>query len=286
MGVSRATAYKWLRRFRQEGPVGLEDRCSRPHHHPRRLSLKTEERIVAVRQHQRWGPHRLSAVLHVPRSTVYAVLVRQGCSRLRDFDRLTGTPVRYVRQRPGELVHIDVKKLGRIPPGGGWRMLGVEGYHHSQWGRVSLGYDYLHVAVDDASRLAFVQARPNERSDQAALFLEAAQRFFLSHGVRVERVLTDRGAAYTSKLFRATAAQLKIRPKTTRPYRPQTNGKAERFNRTLADEWAYARIYRTNAARLDELPRWLYRYNARRPHTALGGLSPLDVVNNVYGNNS
>lgn len=245
-----------------------------------------EERIVAARRQQRWGPHRLSAVLHVPRSTIYAVLVRRSCSRLHDFDRLTGAPIRYVRDRPGELVHIDVKKLGRIPPGGGWRMLGLEGHQNTRWGKGAIGYDYLHVAVDDASRLAFVQVLPNERGDQAARFLQAAHRFFLSHGVRVERVLTDRGSAYLSKTFRGTAAELGVRTKTTRPRRPQTNGKVERFNRTLADEWAYARIYRTNSDRLEVLPRWLYRYNARRPHTALGGLSPLDVVNNVSGNNT
>lgn len=242
-----------------------------------------EERIVAARRQQRWGPHRLSAVLRVPRSTIYAVLVRHGCSRLQDFDRLTGAPIRYVRQRPGELVHIDVKKLGRIPRGGGWRMLGVQGKQHSRWGQLAPGYDYLHVAVDDASRVAFVQALPNERGDQAAGFLRAAHQFFLRHGVQVERVLTDRGSAYTSRLFRTTATELGIQPKTTRPRRPQTNGKVERFNRTLADEWAYAYVYRSNSQRLDALPRWMYRYNARRPHTALGGCSPFDVVNNVCG---
>ena len=284
MGISRATAYKWLGRFRREGPGGLEDRTSRPHQCPRRLSRKTEDHVLAVRHHQHWGPHRLSAVTGVPRSTVYAILVRHGCSRLRDRDRLTGTVIRYVREQPGELVHIDIKKLGRIPAGGGRRMLGVQGRQHSHWGKGAIGYDYLHVAVDDASRLAFVQVLSGERADQAAQFLRAAHDFFLSFGVRVERVLTDRGGAYVSRLFRATAAELGIRPKTTRPRRPQTNGKAERFNQTLANEWAYARLYRNNAARLATLPRWLYRYNARRPHTALGGLSPLDVVNNVCGN--
>lgn len=284
MGVSRATAYKWLRRFRQEGLAGLEDRGSRPHHCPRRLPQKVEERVLAVRHQQRWGPHQLSAVLGLSRSTIYAVLVRHGCSRLHDFDRQTGTPIRYVRENPGELVHIDIKKLGRIPPGGGWRMLGVQGKQNAHWGRMAPGYDYLHVAIDDASRLAFVQARPNERADQAAQFLQAAYQFFLRHGVRVERVLTDRGSAYKSRLFRSTATDLGIQPKTTRPRRPQTNGKVERFNRTLAEEWAYACLYHSNEHRLDALPRWVYRYNARRPHTALGGLSPLDVVNNVCGN--
>ncbi|MBV9119424.1 MAG: transposase family protein [Chloroflexi bacterium] len=147
-----------------------------------------------------------------------------------------------------------------------------------------MGYDYLHMAIDDASRLAYVRALPNERGDTAVAFLHAANAFFLSRGVRVERVLTDNGSAYVSAVFRSALAELGMRHKRTRPRRPQTNGEAERFNRILAEEWAYARPYTSNPARLDALPRWLYRYNARRPHTALGGRSPLDVVNNVCGN--
>lgn len=281
MCVSRATAYKWVQRFREQGLAGLEDRSSRPHHCPHRLSHKLEERVLAIRRHQRWGPHRLSTVVQLPRSTIYAVLVRSGCSRLSDFDRLTGRPIRYVRDRPGELLHLDIKKLGRIPPGGGHR---VRGREKGGWGLRRMGYDYLHVAIDDASRLAYVRALPNERGDTAVAFLRAANAFFQRNGVRVERILTDRGSAYVSHTFRAAMAELDIRHKLTRPRRPQTNGKAERFNRILAEEWAYARPYTSNQARLDDLPRWLYRYNARRPHTALGGRSPLDVVNNVCGN--
>lgn len=281
MGVSRATAYKWLGRYREEGQDGLADRSSRPYRQPRRLPQHVEERVLAVRRHQRWGPHRLSAVLQLPRSTIYAVLVRAGCSRLADFDRITKQPIRYVRERPGELLHIDIKKLGRIPLGGGHR---VRGRAQGGWGKQRMGYDYLHVAIDDASRLAYVQALPNERGDTAVAFLRAANAFFLSRGVRVERVLTDNGSAYVSSAFRSAIVELGMRHKRTRPRRPQTNGKAERFNRTLAEEWAYARAYISNQARLDILPRWLYRYNVRRPHTALGGLSPLDVVNNVCGN--
>jgi transposase InsO family protein len=281
MGVSRATAYKWLHRYREYGTAGLEDRSSRPHRQPRRLPHQVEDRVLAIRRHQRWGPHRLSAVVQLSRSTIYAILVRAGCSRLADFDRLTQQPIRYVRERPGELLHIDIKKLGRIPPGGGHR---VRGRDKGGWGLQRMGYDYLHVAVDDASRLAYVQALPNERGDTAVAFLRAANAFFLSRGVRVERVLTDNGSAYVSRTFNACLAELGMTHKMTRPRRPQTNGKAERFNRILAEEWAYARPYTSNQARLDVLPRWLYRYNARRPHTALGGLSPLDVVNNVCGN--
>jgi transposase InsO family protein len=283
MGVSRATAYKWLHRYREEGTAGLSDRSSRPYRQPRRVPQEVEHQVLAIRRHQRWGPHRLSAVVQLPRSTIYAVLVRAGCSRLSDFDRMTHQPIRYVRERPGELLHIDIKKLGRIPPGGGHR---VRGRAHGGWGKLRMGYDYLHVAVDDASRLAYVQALPDERGDTAVAFLRAANAFFLSHGVRVERVLTDRGSAYVSRTFNASLAALGMTHKMTRPRRPQTNGKAERFNRILAEEWAYARPYSSNQSRLDALPRWLYRYNARRPHTALGGLSPLDVVNNVCGNYS
>ncbi len=283
VGVSRATAYKWLARYRQEGLAGLEDRTSRPHRSPRRLSQKTEEHVLAVRRQQRWGPHRLSVVVRLPRSTVYAILVRHRCSRLSDSDAATGTVIRYVREHPGELVHIDIKKLGRVPSGGGHRVLRPD---QSGWSSRGMGCDYLHVAVDDASRLAYVQALPTERGQAAAQFLRAAHRFFLSQGVEVERILTDQGVAYRSKVFEATAAELGLRHKRTRVRRPQTNGKAERFIQTLTREWAYARVYRANDDRLEQLPRWLYRYNARRPHTALGGLSPLDVVNNVLGNYS
>ena len=283
MGISRATAYKWVRRYRTEGPVGLIDRSSRPHHQPRRLPHQLEERILAIRRHQRWGPHQISHALHIPRSTIYAMLLRAGCSRLADFDRITKQPIRYVRERPGELLHIDIKKMGRIPPGGGHRIHGRRAGASSPH---RMGYDYLHVAVDDASRLAYVRAFPDERGDTARTFLQAAHAFFLARGVRVERVLTDRGSAYVSRTFNGALADLGITHKMTRPRRPQTNGKAERFNRILAEEWAYARPYASNQARLDALPRWLYRYNARRPHTALNGLSPLDIVNNVCGNYS
>ena len=284
MGVSRATAYKWVRRFQAEGSGGLEDKSSRPRQSPRALPVAQVNRILAVRRHQRGGPHRLSAVLQQPRSTIYAVLVRHGCSRLADFDRATGKPIRYVRSQPGELVHLDIKKLGRIPPGGGHRILGDQARPRSYWKEPARGYDYLHVAVDDASRLAYVQVLRGEGAEAVSAFLLQAARFFGRHGVRVERVLTDRGYCYLSRRFRAVGTELGLALKTTRPRRPQTNGKAERFIQTLLREWAYVRLYRSNDERLESLPRWLYAYNSRRPHTALGGRSPLDVVNNVSGN--
>jgi len=192
--------------------------------------------------------------------------------------------VRYVRERPGELLHLDVKKLARIPAGGGHRILGRE------MGRVGrprgAGYDYIHLAVDDASRVAYLETLPDEKGDTAARFLLAAAAFFASHGVRIERVLTDRAFAYTnSRPFTDAVQALGARHLVTRPYRPQTNGKAERFIQTLLHEWAYARLYRSNKERLDALPTWLQFYNCRRPHTALAGLTPMEaLVNNVHGN--
>lgn len=283
MGVSRAAAYRWVHRFRREGPAGLEDRSSRPQHSPRALSSHTERRILRARRRLRYGPHRLAVTLKLPRSTIYRVLCRHGRNRLADTDRLTGLPVRYVRERPGELLHLDVKKLGRIPDGGGHRMLGWEGRR-----KQGVGYDYLHVAVDDASRVAFVRAYPDERGDTAARFLYEAAAFFADYGVQIERVLTDRAWAYSrSAPFAAELHRLGARHLTTRPYRPQTNGKAERFVRTLTEEWAYRRLYPTNADRLAALPRWLARYNHRRPHTALGGVPPIAaLVNNLSGKNT
>ena len=281
-GVSRATVYKWLRRHR-EGR-GLEDASSRAKRCPHRLSEVVEQAVLAARRELKQGPHRLGAALGMPRSTVYAVLLRNGSSRLRDFDRLTSIPIRYVRERPGELVHVDVKKLGRVPIGGGHRLLGrAKGKRHSR--KVDHnGYDFLHVAVDDHSRLAYVEVLADERDRTTADFLLRAAAFFDTNGIRVERVLSDQGSAYRSRAFALASSQLGIQLRKTKPYRPQTNGKAERFIRTLVEEWAYARFYPTNDARLADLPAWLDFYNQRRPHTALRGQSPAAVVNNGDGN--
>lgn len=284
LGVSSATGHKWCRRYREEGAVGLEDRCSRPRRSPRRLGGPAEQRILRTRHRLRCGPHSLGARLGHPRSTVYKVLRRHGFSRLRDLDRPTGTPVRYVREHPGELLHLDVKKLACIPDGGGHRMLGRE---IGRAGRPrGAGYDYLHVAVDDSSRAAFVGVCPDERGETAARFLLEAAAFFASHGVRIQEIITDRAFAYThSRDFAEAVSILPARHIVTRPYRPQTNGKAERFIQTMLREWAYSRLYRSNQERLDALPRWLRFYNERRPHTALEGRSPMTtLVNNVRGN--
>jgi transposase InsO family protein len=269
-GVSRATAYKWLRRYRQEGLAGLEDRPSRPKRCPHALPPSRVRKILAARRRLRHGPHRLAPALGIPRSTVYAVLRRHGLSRLADADRSTGVPVRYVRDRPGELVHLDVKKLGKVPPGGGHRVTG----DRTRRGR-GIGYDYLHVAVDDHSRAAYVGVFSDELGTTTARFLLEAAAFYADHGVRIERVMTDQAKAYTnSRAFAEALGHLGARHLVTRPYRPQTNGKAERFIRTMLAEWAYARAYRTNADRLRALPAWVDFYNRRRPHTALDGQAP------------
>ena len=227
--MSRATAYKWLARYRAQGRAGLADRSSRAHHRPHALPARQVSRVLAARRRRRQGPHRLSYHLGIPRSTIYGVLRRHHMSRLADTDRASGVVVRYQRQRPGELVHLDVKKLGRIPDGGGHR---AHGRAAATRGR-GIGYDYLHSAVDDRSRVAFSQMLPDEKATTAAHFLVEAAGFFADHGVRIERVLTDNAKAYTeSVLFTETAARLGIRLKRTRRYRPQTNGKVERFNRT------------------------------------------------------
>jgi transposase InsO family protein len=284
VGVSRQTAWKWLRRFEAEGVAGLEDRSSRPARSPRALPRARVEAILTARHEHRFGPHRLAPIVGIPRSTIGDVLRRHGLSRLRDQDGPTGIPIRYVRERPGELLHIDVKKLGRIPDGGGHRFLG----RMTGTPRSHRGYDYLHVAIDDMSRVAYVAPFNDERGTTCARFLLDAAAFFASHGVRIERVLTDNARNYTgSQAFAGALTTIGARHKRTRPFRPQTNGKAERFNGTLLTEWAYVRRYDTNQARLDALPGFIDDYNERRPHGSLNGQSPMTVlVNNVSGNHT
>jgi transposase InsO family protein len=213
---------------------------------------------------------------------VYAVLARTGYSRLRDADRLSGVPVRYVRDHPGALLHQDHKKLGRIPDGGGHRLLGRAAGARG-WGQ--LGYDHFEVVVDDATRLAFVAQVPNERAAGASRALLDAAVWFAERGVRIERVMTDNAWAYTSPTFERAVESLDAVHKRTRPHRPQTNGKAERFIKTLLAEWAYGRLYRTNQERLDALPGWASYYNTERTHTALGGITPMEaLLNNLSGN--
>jgi len=283
-GVSRQTATKWVRRYRAEGLAGLEDRSSRPHRSPRRLAPEQVAAILAARHELGVGPHRLAPVVGSPRSTISDVLRRHGLSRLRDRDRPSGVPIRYVRERPGELLHLDVKKLGRIPDGGGHRIHGRGGGTR----RARRGYDFVHHAIDDASRVAYVDVFGDERGATCAGFLREAAAFFARQGVRIERVMTDNARNYVdSRLFQTAIADIGARHKRTRPFRPQTNGKSERFNRTLLDEWAYARPYTSNNERLIALPEFVERYNHHRPHTSLKGLTPMAfLVNNVSGNHT
>ncbi len=276
MGVSRQTAYKWLRRFADEGPAGLVDRTSAPKRCPHRLGPEVVATIVATRLETLYGPHRLAYELGRPRSTIYGVLRREHVSRLSFIDRPTRTVVRYERARPGELLHVDVKKLGRIREGGGWKMHGREMGSTGEQKRIKVGYDYLHVAVDDHSRVAFVQALKDEKAPTCAQFVRDAVTFFAAEGITIERVMTDNARNYTpSIIFKNALVDLGISHKRTRLYRPQTNGKAERFNRTLLEEFAYKTLFTSNEQRLWALGPWLDSYNASRPHTAIGGLTPL-----------
>ncbi|CAQ02014.1 IS481 family transposase [Clavibacter sepedonicus] len=284
---SPATASRWARRYRAGLP--MTDRSSRPHRQPGRTSRRRERRIVALRFTRRWGPHRISYHLRIPRSTVERVLRRYRMPLLTHLDSATGLPVRrsparrYEHSSPGDLVHVDIKKLGRIPDGGGHRVLGrAAGRRNTP--RTGRGYAFLHHAVDDHSRLAYSEILTDERKETAAAFWARANAFFTTAGITVIRVLTDNGSCYRSHAF--TEALGSITHKRTRPYRPQTNGKVERFNRTLATEWAYAHPYRTDEARAATYPAWLHHYNHHRPHTGIGGLTPAERVHNLTGNYS
>jgi transposase InsO family protein len=284
MGVSRATAYKWLRRFDREGEIGFEDRSSRPHGSPRRTPVVVEARICALRRARKFGPARIGYELGLAPSTVHRVLARHAISRLAWMDRPTGRVIRrYERSRPGELVHVDIKKLGRLRDGGGWRAHGRAERRRSRYG-ARVGYEYVHSAVDDHSRLAYSEILPDETGPSCAGFLERAIRFYRDHDVSVERVLTDNALAYRhSHDFHRVLDEHGIGHRLIRPYRPQTNGKVERYNRTLLDEWAYASVFNTGNERKAALATWLDEYNYSRPHHALKGKSPASRVNNVPG---
>jgi transposase InsO family protein len=280
MGVSRKTADKWWRRWLVEGDVGLEDRSSRPHRCPHQTPPRMEARIVRIRERRKLGPARIASIVGVPASTVHRVLCRHGLNRLAWMDRPTGQVIRRIHtDRPGELVHVDVKKLGRIPPGGGWRVHGRGNVVHHTKTRV--GYDYVHSAIDAHTRLAFSEILANEKGPTCAAFWERAHDFFAEHDIAVEAVVTDNAKNYLGNHF--TAALNNIEHRRIRPRRPQTNGKVERFNRTLLDEWAYARVYTSNSQRNRALDRWLHLYNHHRGHTALGGDPPITHATNLAG---
>jgi transposase InsO family protein len=280
LGVSRETVYKWVRRWRAEGEAGLADRSSRPHRMPRRTAPETAALIVAARLEHHAGPVRLAAIVGVAASTIGAVLARAGMPRLADVDRLTGELLRgrrhsdrrYEREQPGDLLHVDVKKLGRIPDGGGWR---VHGRSEEVRGR-GLGWDYVHVAIDDHTRLAYAEVLPDERTGTCAGFLTRAVAWFAAHGVTVARVLTDNALSYRrGTAWIAACTELAVARRFIQPGRPWTNGKAERFNRTLQTEWAYATGWTGNDQRTAALDTWLEHYNTARNHSALGGRPPI-----------
>ena len=291
--VAVTTAARWAGRYRELGPAGMVDRSSRPQRSPNQTPTRTERRIIKVRVIRRWGPARIGYLLGIHPSTVHRVLTRYGVARLRWLDRPTSAVIRRIHAaRPGELVHVDVKKLGKIPAGGGWRMLGrTAGNHNSRAdkssGRVSKhghpikGHHFLHTAIDAYSRLAYSELLADERKETASAFWARANAWFNQCGFTVSKVLTDNGSCYRSHAFRDALGAIEHR--RTRPYRPQTNGKVERFHRTLADEWAYARLYTSDAERCAEYPRWLHTYNHHRGHSALGGQPPATRVPNLSG---
>ncbi len=289
MGVSRTTAWRWWRRFQVEGRQGLVDRSSVARAHPRRTPACVETRVRIVRMLTRRGPLTIARVVGVPASTVGRVLARHRVPRLAECDPVTGRVIRATRRSanryehpyPGSLVHVDVKKLGRIPDGGGWR---AHGRSEKVRGR-GIGYDYVHAAIDDHSRLAYVEIHDDEKTSTCARFLANAAAYFAAHGItRIERVITDNAFAYRPGTgFAMAVARLGARQKFIRPHCPWTNGKVERLNRTFATEWAYTRIWTSNTERAAALPRWLEHYNMNRPHLGIGGARPIDRVNNDPG---
>jgi transposase InsO family protein len=297
--VAPRTAKKWADRYRTEGPAGMADRSSRPHHCPSRTPTRMVRRIVGLRWRHRLGPVQIAGRLGLPASTVHAVLVRCRINRLSHIDRVTSEPLRrYEHDHPGSLIHVDVTKFGNIPDGGGWRYVGrvqsrlnaqATARRTGQRGKdykPRIGTAYLHTVIDDHSRVAYAEIRSDEKAATAIGVLNRAVTWYADHGVTVERVLSDNGSAYRSHAWRDACADLGITHKRTRPYRPQTNGKIERFHRTMADGWAYARFYHSTEQRDTALPTWLHFYNHHRAHSAIGGKPPTSRLTNLPGHHS
>ncbi|WP_448711148.1 IS481 family transposase [Microbacterium profundi] len=284
---SPATAKRWADRYRVG--ASLVDRSSRPRTSPSRLPQRVERRIVGLRVNRRWGPHRIAFHLRLHRSTVGRVLARFRMPLLTHIDQSSGVrvrrakPIRYELAEPGQLVHVDIKKQGRIPDGGGHRMLGRQAGNRNNK-KKGRGYAFLHHAVDDHSRLAYSEILDDERKETASAFWERANAFFQAAGITVTAVMTDNGSCYRSRDFAAALGTIKHR--WTRPYRPQTNGKVERFNRTLAAEWAYTASYASDEDRAATYQDWIHHYNHHRPHTGIDGQTPSDRVHNLTGKNS
>jgi transposase InsO family protein len=294
MQVAWPTAKRWAERYRAEGAAGMVDRSSRPHHSPRQTPAPVVRRIVHLRWKQRLGPVAIAAAVGCAPSTAHQVLRRCRINRLAHVDRVTGQPVRrYEHPHPGELLHVDVKKLGNIPDGGGWRYVGrAQGDRHraatpgkprNRYRNPRMGTAFVHTVLDDHSRVAYAEIHDDETAATAAAVLRRAVDWFAARQVTIRRVLSDNGSAYRSHLWRDTCAELGITAKRTRPYRPQTNGKIERFHRTLADGWAFRRLYTGESQRRKALPGWLHEYNHHRPHTAIGGHPPITRLTNLSG---
>lgn len=297
--VSPRTAKKWADRYRAEGPAGMADRSSRPHTSPTKTAPELVRRIVGLRWRHRLGPVQIAGRINMPASTVHAVLARCRINRLSRIDRVTGEPLRrYEHPHPGSLIHVDVTKFGNIPDGGGHRFVGRQQGeknreitakrtgHRNRLYEPRPGTAFVHTVIDDHSRIAYAEICADEKAVTAIGVLQRAVAWFADHGVTVERVLSDNGSAYKSYAWRDACAELGIKHKRTRPYRPQTNGKIERFHRTLADGWAYARFYESTEQRNTALPGWLHSYNHHRAHSAIGGQPPITRLTNVPGHHS
>jgi transposase InsO family protein len=285
-GVSERTARKWRDRHRAEGPDGLLDRSSAPKSVPARTSEERIETIAALRR-LRFTGAEIAELLEMALSTVSGILTRIGMGKLGRLG--LERPQRYERDRPGELIHIDVKKLGRIQGGAGHRISGHKHYTPRRGPRGAerrtVGWEYVHVCVDDATRLAYAEVLGDEKATSAVGFLRRALAFYAAHGITVERVLTDNGSAYRSTIHSLACRALGLKHLRTRPYRPQTNGKAERFIRTMLAGWAYGAIYRSSHQRTAALPGWLEHYNYRRPHGSLSHQPPIGRLRQLTGNN-
>jgi len=302
--VSTTTVIRWTRRYRAVQAAGMTptsrdmvDVSSRPHRSPTRTRVRIEKRVKHLRTKRRLGPVQIAGRVGIPASTVHRILVRQGLNRLDHMDRATGEVIRYERARPGDLVHVDVKKFGVIPPGGGWKVNGrgfnetraagkANAAHKTRRGTGRAGYAYVHSAIDDHSRLAYSEVHDDETTATTIGFWLRAIAFYAAHGISVTEVISDNGSAYRSRHWSRANNDAGIIVRRTRPYRPQTNGKVERYQRTLRDEWGYAKAYASESARRNALTSWLHIYNHHRPHTALGGKPPVTRVTNLLGQNS
>ena len=292
--VAWPTAKRWADRYAAMGAAGMQDRSSRPHRSPNRTPPQLVRKIVHLRWKKRLGPVGIAGLVGMPASTVHAVLTRCRLNRLRHVDIRTGEPVRrYEHDHPGAMIHVDVKKLGNIADGGGWRYVGRQqgernraatpGKDRSKWRGPLIGHAFVHTVIDDHSRVAYAEIHDDETAATAVGVLRRAVSWYAAHGVTIERVLSDNGSAYKSHAWRDACRELGIRPKKTRPYRPQTNGKIERFHRTLADGWAFSRHYNSESARRNALPAWLHAYNHHRLHTAIGKVPPVTRLTNLPG---